>query len=66
MDINTDPCDCVATDSDIDNPEELSGWDLTMGPGGGAATHNKHLLSKFPVPSLSTELNLLHFSFSPI
>lgn len=64
ININTNPCHCIATDSDMVFSGSL-GWDLTLV---GLATYNRLLLSTLEslVPSLFIMLGLLHFPFSPI
>lgn len=68
VDINPNPCDRIASDSDM----TLS--DLGLGPYlpwlqmAGLASHSWAHLSTLesPVPSLFRVLKLLHFSFSPV
>lgn len=67
MNINTDPCHCIAMDLDMalsSSTVKTSPWPQTS----GLATHNRLFLSFLmsPVPPLFTRLKLFCFSFSPI
>jgi hypothetical protein len=61
-DINTDPCNCIDLNSDMDLSGSL-GWNLSMVSGGVLLTGYSF---KSPVPSLIIMLKLLHYSFSLI
>lgn len=65
MDIDTNPCHCIAMDSAMASAAAQAGtspWPQEV----GLITHNRLLLSTLesPVPSLLTVLKLLCFSFS--
>lgn len=71
MGIDSDPCHCIATDTDM----ALSGNSVAPWAGtlpwpqlAGLGTHNRLLVSSLesPVPFLFIRLKLLHFSSPPM